>query len=302
MMNKKKLSIILLIMSAILVVAGIVFLVYLNIRPSKPSSVIVAEEKGRVIFRVEEEPNEQGFIFKFRQGNKKILVYSDLPILEFTSSIEEKGIELGKEYYISVCRKGEVEGGDSYYSKEIKWRAKKYLASPSLSINSEYLQWTQVDDADFYKLCYKYEDELMEITVEQNQYRLDLLKGGNHDIFVIASSNKDYYIESKSNVLSNIKVVHEIPSFVDVKFDKESKLLTLYSNEQLSSIKVYLGNNEIFYTNYTIVNLSNNYIDGRYEITCSLNLIYSNQSKIGVLPNITDEYNKFTGSIFWIDV
>lgn len=276
---------------------GLAFLIVLNISPAS-SDMQIVEQNGKILFQVN-ETNEHGFTFRFRNNHKDIKVQSDLGLLEYNQKLEDLGVDLGEEFNVSVCKNGEVEGGNSQYSKEEKWLAKKFLAQPAVSIQNQTLVWDKIENADYYDVCYNLDGKEIKYTVSTNECRLDLLQGGIYNIYVTASSNSDFYLTRASDILKSVTVVHEILPFKAVYFSEGTKNLMVYSHEKLSAIEVCLGYSQTAYKTYTIVDINCVESGDLYLITCNLGFIYSDQTRVGALPKITDEYHKFTGNVYW---
>jgi len=301
MKKKSPLFVIGVIIIALCICAGIFALVYINIKAKTPKEVSIKEDAGKIVMTASSKNNGYGYTFKFK-GEDTIYITSDFNFLEVNDEVINKGIELGKEYEVSYCVNGELEGANSDYSKAVKWTAKQYLQAPTISVEDDKLVWNKVKNAEYYVISYYILDELNTYRVNTNECELSLLKGGDYNIYVTSNSSKSYFLGSeKSNVIENKKVTHEIPAFSTLEFNLTTKTLLIYSAESISKINIYLGNSKDAVIEYVFTTTKILAVDDMYKIECDLDLIYSNETYIGASP-FAEGVNSFNGEICWYSV
>ena len=298
-MTKKKvlLAVILSIVGAC-VVAAAVILCLLFIKPKAPDPLEIKAENGSVVFYAQQQ-SANGYTFKFRSGEKEIKVESDLDFLEIDDSVFEKGIVAGEKYKVSVCANEKVEGGSTDYSQEIEWVASKFLKAPQLSKEGDKILWTEVDGADFYQVYYTPDAAIKTYATFNTELNLEVLQGGVADIFVVAYSNKDYLYESAaSNTLKNVTIVHEFPAIIQARLNS-SNILTIYVEESLTEIELFIGSSKTNYSKYNLVDIKCEKSGDAYKMTVDISHLYANQNVVGIKPTPTGN-NKYSGSVFWV--
>ena len=150
--------------------------------------------------------------------------------------LEKQGVELGKNYNVSVCYLGQTSGSNSAYSDAVAFTAYKYLAAPTLEYNaqSKSLQWNIVDHADKYQVYFS--PTAQPITITENNLDLSTFAGGEYNFSVVALSDSAFYRQSPSSNAIIVPVIYSIKPFESASFDKGQMILTLQGSERLSKI------------------------------------------------------------------
>ena len=282
------------ILLGILFVICITFLCLFNFRDSSPEDLNIKVENGLVTITTTQETKGYGYTFKFRDEQNEILVKTDSPMLDYNEDVIAQGVEVGKKYSVSVAVNGEIDAGKSFYSKEVEWISQIFLKKPEVNISENIISWNQIENADAYDIYYTHEGEILKERTTETSLKLEELKGGKSDIYVIAVSSKAYYLQSmQSNKLEGIKIVHEIPPVRMVSFNKNNTLLSISLLEKIDAFSLYLDDKV-----YKVVDFeySNN------VITCNIDYVFSNQTRVGVKPLAVDEYNKCTSEPVFITI
>lgn len=292
--NKKVFFIIIGIVIAMIAIAGIVIAFMLNYNVYAPSNLRVIDDGKNVYVAVDMNDNYLKYKFSFTNGEDEIVIESDKNILTI-EQLQEQGIEIGKNYTITVTYIGENEGNNSQTSQPISWTAYKYLVAPELSYISEEdkLMWTIVDNADYYMV---YINGLDSIKTTDNYINLQTIEGGERSIYVVAMSNNQNYKSSLASNEISVKVVHNILPITSVSFDSDKNTITATGYEKLEKLNVYLDDNV-----YECENFVTEYDNGIYTFIINVSLFYQNNQKIGVSPITVDEYNVYLGSITYAE-
>lgn len=294
MKDKKWIKILLAVLLGTITVASIVLMCVFNLKGSSPDEVKIKVENGHVTFSTTQASNGYGYTFRFKDGGTEYYIKSDQNLLEYDEKVVSVGVEVGKTYMVSVAVNGELEGGKTFYSKEVEWKAVQYLAAPQVKIENGTLVWNKIDNAEFYEICYSNKDKMLKVKTTETKYALDKLVGGLSEIFIFAgSSNENYLTSISSNKLKDVAIIHEILPILTVNFIKSSATLTITAQELFNSFKLYLGDKT-----YTITQFK---VEGK-KITCNIDYIYNGETRIGVSPLPSDSYNKYSGNVTFIDV
>ena len=297
-MKKKTWIAILVSIFSCLVIAGIVLAVLFLPKGEKPEKVEIKEESGVVCIFANGE-SKYGFTFRFRNDQSDVKISSNFDFLEIDDEVSSR-LEIGKTYMVSACINNNLGNEASYFSDEVSWVSCDYLKSPTISLQGQKIVWNSVNHADYYKIFYNPNGNLLTYSVQNTECALELLQGGVSDIYVVSASNKDYYYDSKvSNMLKNVTVVHELLGVLDVELS-QSKVLTVYTAEKIDKLVLCLGASKSSFTSYDLVNLNAQKVGDRYKIQVDISYVYSGQSCVGVKPK-TDTYNNFSGEIKWIN-
>lgn len=299
-MSKRKILIITLAtIISICFAVGIILVCVLNLSVHNMKEVKISQENGVVAFSSDNPSIGNGYIFKFKSEKEEVEIETNTDLLVLKDEDYEK-FTLGEKYQVSVCVKGEIESANSSFSKPVEWTASKYLKSPEISIESSVLSWEEIDDAESYIIYYNPQGKLETYECEVCAIDLGVLEGGDCDIFVKAVSSKSYYLPSvASNTLENIHIIHSLRPVREMR--RDGKELIVFTYENIDRLKVYLGENENSYTEYTFVDFDIIGYGNLFKITCSIDLIYNNEAKIGAAPSSSDAYNSYTGVIVWIN-
>lgn len=294
MKDRKWIKILLAVLLGTITVVSVVLMCVFNLKGSSPDEVKINVENGHVTFSTTQVTKGYGYTFKFKDGGSEYYIKSDQNLLEYNEDVINIGVEVGKTYMVSVAVNGELEGGKSFYSKEVEWKAVKYLDAPKVKIENEKLVWDKVANAEFYEICYSHKDGMLKVRTTETNYALEKLTGGISEIFVFAgSSNENYLTSVSSNKLKEVTIVHEILPIITMNFTKSTATLTITVQDLFNCFKLFLGDKT-----YTITQFE---VSGR-RITCNIDYIYNGETKIGVSPLPNDSYNKYTGKVTFIDV
>lgn len=299
--NNKILIIVLSVVVGILALGGIVTAFILNYNVFSPEKVEILDDGHNIYISTTANDNYKAYRFKFVDSqNNEIIVDSENNIMSLSELIEE-GVKIGETYIVSTCYLSDNDGNNSQYSKEISWDVYTYLDSPILNYDEEKgsLSWSQVDNADYYKVFYNNENDI--ISYQTTEFTLDLqtINGGQREFYVVAySNNKSYKQSNKSNV-QQIKVIHKLKEFSKITFDNQSKILSIYGEEELEKFYVYIDG-----SSYEIIDFDVEYVTqtDQYIFTVDISLIHNNSSNIGASPMSIDEYNIFDGNITYVDL
>lgn len=299
--NNKILIIVLSVVVGILALGGIVTAFILNYNVFSPEKVEILDDGHNIYISTTANDNYKAYRFKFVDSqNNEIIVDSENNIMSLSELIEE-GVKIGETYMVSTCYLSDNDGNNSQYSKEISWDVYTYLDSPILNYDEEKgsLSWSQVDNADYYKVFYNNENDI--ISYQTTEFTLDLqtINGGQREFYVVAYSNNKSYKQSNKSNAQQIKVIHKLKEFSKITFDSQSKILSIYGEEELEKFYVYIDG-----SSYEIIDFDVEYVTqtNQYIFTVDISLIYNDSSNIGASPMSIDEYNIFDGNITYVDL
>ncbi len=277
MKAKKVTYIVFSVFAAVIALAGVFFIVAFNLNKDLSQPVSITENQGQVFLKAQQEDEGYGYTFRFRQGVLKTEIESLSSILTVETMLE-KGVSLGEGYLVSVAVNRENFRGENEFSNEIKWVAKDYLKTPTITVEGGFLKISDVPESDYFRIYYG--GNYFETT--QNEVKLSGLKGGTYDIFVKAFSSKDYIFSSvPSETLKNVEILHEIPKISGTSFVKISNKLIVQSKENFEDVFVKFSENG---TVYTVQNEKFEIVDGFYNITFNLEVVYEDETQIFVKP------------------
>ena len=295
---KKTFWIIILILAISCITAGIVLAFLIYPKGEKPEKVEIKEDSG-VVFVVANGNSDYGFIFRFRNDKNDIKISSNFDFLEIDDKVS-KQLEIGKTYMVSACLNTKTGKEGSEFSDEFSWEYHDYLKAPQITLQAQKIVWEEVPHADYYRIFYNPNGNLLTYSVQNTECAIELLQGGISNIYVVASSNSNYYYDSKaSNTIENVSVVHKLLEVLDVELS-QSKTLTVYTAEKIDKLVLCLGASKSSFTSYDLVNLNAQKVGDRYKIQVDISFVYSGQSCVGGKPK-TDSYNNFSGEIKWIN-
>ena len=298
-MKKRSLVLIFGIISCLFVVAGVFCLIFLNLKTNPPQEIKVDESYHKISFVAPEKDAGLGYTFKISNDGVNIFIKSDVNFLEVNQDLLDRGVTLGEIYNLSYC----INRGDEkepVYSNEITWTASQFLGTTDLIVRGDSLYWSSVENADYYTISYFVLGQNYTYDTQNTNCDLSTLKGGEYSVNVQAKSHKSYYKAGKpSNMVPNLRVVHEIPAFSDVKLERFSKRLKITSSEEVSKLVVFV---EEALTSYTFTNLTTTQnTDLTYTIYCDISSVYDGDKAIGVKPG-EDTYNVYNGGIVWVNL
>lgn len=276
---------------------GIITAFVLNYNTYYPKSLKIVDDGKNVYLQTEMNDNYNIYRFKFEGQDKTVIVDSTENIISIDTMIE-KGIKIGQTYNISTIYLSENGGNQSEESKKLVWKAYTYLENPLIEYESELniIQWEAVENADYYHV---YSSGFNNDYFETYSTFIDLqsVKGGIREFYVIAKSNNEGYKQSeKSNTIER-EVFHEYRELKSVEFDKESKVVKVVAEENLTKLNVYLNERVLE------VNPQSNFNEQTkmYEYFIDIAFTYNGEKIIGACPVQTDSYNLYTdGTITYI--
>ena len=296
--SKKILIACLLAAVGIMVLAGMVFAFLLNYDAFSPNPVDIFDDGMTVYLSADANENYRGYRFRFMSSSDEIIVDSENNIITI-DELEKQGVELGKNYNVSVCYLGQTSGSNSAYSDTVAFTAYKYLAAPTLEYNaqSKSLQWNIVDHADKYQVYFS--PTAQPITITENNLDLSTFAGGEYNFSVVALSDSAFYRQSPSSNAIIVPVIYSIKPFESASFDKEQMILTLQGSERLSKIKVQIGD---FSFDCSTFDMAFDQAQNKYTYKIDLSAYYDDQTIIGACPIATENYTSFDGEFTYAQI
>ena len=272
---------------------GLSFLVGYN--PKIPDAVQIVDDGNNVYIYSEMNDNYSSCRFKFENDEDgNIYIDSKKNILTMSEMLHS-GIEVGKEYRITVTFVTDDDSFNSMQSKPLDWKVYDYLATPNIYSSGNYINWSGIENADFYEVHYNLKSDDKFITTENTFFDLQNIPGGQRDVYVIAKSNNESYKTSlKSNTLE-LSVVHRLASFENAQFDGVNKTISMTCKEKIEKMIIYIGESQHERENLTPV-----LTDGVYHYLVDITTIYEHSAIIGIAPMTIDQYNVYYGGILYL--
>lgn len=298
---KEKSKKILIILCSVIVVgllaAGLALAFVFAYNPYQPKQVQIIDDGNSVYLYAELNDNYKSYRFKFENKETGDLIVDSTSNLLTTYDMFRSGVAIGQEYKISVCYINEDSVRNSQFSSKITWTPYTYLQNPTIvyDIDNNIIRWENVEHASYYEVYYNYQTQEKMIRVEQNNIDLQLIDGGQRDIYVVAKSNSEYYKQSLNSNIVEIGVIHQIPNFSSISFDQNTKTLHLTSPENIQKMKVFINNHEYQ------MNIASTLEDQVYCYSVDITAIYQDGATIGVCPATLDQYNEYSsGDILYL--
>ena len=288
-MTKKKILIIVFsILSGLLAIGGIVIAFLYNYDNSAPSAVESFDDGENVMLKVSQNENYAGYRFKFVLNEEEIIFDSKTNVI-YASEVD--GLVVGNRYNVSACYRGESEGSNSSYSKEINWTYYAVLSSPQVEYDEEEnsIIWESVANADYYQVYYTGTDK-GSVRVEEPSFSLEGLTGGVREFVVVAHSLQDYLMASKASEPVTCEYVRHFKPFLSAQFDKESLTLTVTGQERLDYIILQVDGQTVTVNDFRLFEE-----DGLFTYQFSVKPVYKVGVTFTVSPPSIDEYNIYTG-------
>lgn len=265
--------------------------------PYRPNKLQVIDDGNSVYLFADMNDNYKSYRFKFENSETGDLIVDSTKNLLTTYDMFRSGVVIGEEYNISVCYLSDDSVRNSQFSESITWKPYSYLQSPSIyyDVDHNVIRWEDVENADFYEVYYNCQNEEKMLKVQQNSIDLQLIDGGQRDIYVVAKSNKEYHKPSLNSNTLEIGVIHEISNFSTISLDTNTKILYLTSSEKISKMRIFVNNNS-YEKNIESVK------DGDvYTYAVDITEIYQTGASIGVCPVTIDSYNVYTsGDVLYL--
>ncbi len=303
-MIKKVKTTLILVIIAVVALAGLVPAFLLNYNVYSPDKPIILDDGKNVCISTSYNENFVGYRFKFAEENKEIVVDSTDNIINCRDVIAE-GVKVGQQYKVSVCYLGANEGQNSEFSDEIEWTCQFYLSAPIVSYNflSNVLT-CQIDErADFYRVYYSDTsgEKYLEKPALENQVEFDFLSGGQKLMYVVAFSNNPSIKTSQKSNMLEFNLIHYFSEFSSISFDQTSKVLTAENDELLERLEITLSDSQ---QEKVYSNVKFNVIDSgdSYTYKIDLTTIYNGETIIGISPSDLDEFNLFNGNVKFLEI
>lgn len=263
---------------AILALGGIITAFVLNFTKTVPSQLRFLDREGEFYFQAVPNDNYFGYIFKFYNvDTKQEYLFSQDDSLLYVNDLE--GLELGATYQVSVCYKGEVEGGNTEFSRPYNYTMYKYLGTPQVSIKEDSIEWDPVEDAREYKVYYG-DTNLLIKTTEETSIGFEQLPVGKRKIIISAVSDKKYLYESLKPAVVEPTVTHEVAQFVSVTFSQQTNLLQIVSKDRFVAVDIKIGESVKRAEEFDVINNSN----GTFTFTINIAAIVGDSVDISAKP------------------
>lgn len=285
---------------SLVAVCGLAMAFVLNYNSLVPDKVEIMQNDDQVFLFVTPNTNYEGYRFILSDIEEKHIIDCENNILTLDECLEQ-GVELGKSYKVKFCYLGKSVGNNSQFSKEVTWNAVVQLKAPCIEYSqaNNLISWNNVDGADFYMVYYNNGNGLETRKIDKNpngnQFSLSSVPVGDRSFYVVACSNIDYIKPSKASNIIERKVTREMQEFEEINFDRESKILTLKSVEDLTQILVYIGETK-YKCEFNKVETG-----GAFIYTKDISFIYEEDAKIGVKPVDIDEFTFYSGEICYAE-
>lgn len=298
-MKKKWFYILSIVLSSAMLITGVVFLFIINYNLFIPSEVEIFASNNNTYLKTSLNNNDFGYIYKFNSENGEVVYPSKANMLNLDTLINNQVINLGEQYDISVCYKNEYENGFSKFSKPVSWLASQYLLAPIITVDSDSVFWDPIENAESYDIIYTCGNEEKIYSTFDTSVQLSKLEGGEHYINVVAKSSKPQYLTSQYSNTEFKKTYHLVEPFSSAVFDRETKILTIWSIDDVEKVRIWAGNNEIYMDYYDFSYSGREYFKkvqtaNSYQFEINLSLIYSTETFMSVEP-IVSGYNIFNG-------
>ena len=287
-------------LSGALLVTGIVFLFVINYNLSIPEEVEIFASNDTTYLKTSLNSNDYGYIYKFKSEKDDVIYPSKANMLNLDILINEKVISLGEEYDISVCYKSEYENGYSKFSKPVSWLASQYLQAPTIAVNSYAIYWEAVENADSYDIIYTSGSEELVYTTTATSVPLSKLAGGKHYLNVVAKSSQRKYMTSSYSNSVYKETYHEVEAFSSATFDRQTKILTILSSDDVNKVRLWAGDNEYYMDYYDFSYSGRDYFKkvktgSGFQFEIDLSLVYNATMTYMSVEPIVDGYNVFNG-------
>ena len=276
---------------------GLALAFVVGYNPYRPNKLQVIDDGNSVYLFADMNDNYKAYRFKFENSKTGDLLVDSTKNLLTTYDMFRSGVVIGEEYKISVCYLSEDSVRNSQFSESISWKPYSYLQSPSIYYDASHnvIRWEDIEDADFYEVYYNYQNAEKMIEVQHNFVDLQLIEGGQRDIYVVAKSNKEYHKSSLNSNTLEVGVIHEIQNFSTISFNEGTKVLHLTSSEKISKMKVFVNSNSYE------KNIESTEEDDVYIYDVDITEICQTGASIGVCPVTIDAYNVYTsGQVLYL--
>lgn len=294
--KKKVLQISIGIVAGLGIVVAIILAFLLNYNVSSPNQVEILKDV-KTYFSVNANNNYKGYRFVFEGDGDKVIVDSPKNIIILDEDIKSQDLKVGVKYSVYACYLGETEGANSDYSKPVSWTYYYQLSAPVISYEEKtnIISWPEVEYAKKYVIHIIDKSNLSkELPIEQTQtsFDLNLIDGGEKEIYVYAFSDNEYVEQSKVSNILNITFVKSFKNILEASYDISSSTLTFVSSQKIDKIDLKIDSAELFYINTDLLDSS----QGVYTYKAIINnLAVSKLSNMTVSPS-SYGYNVFNGT------
>lgn len=288
-LSKKLITIIILSISAVLLVCGLAIIFILNFNKTIPDKVSFFDIGDHIYAQAQTNDNFNGyrFLFENKINKEKFTVDSQSSIVDL-SAVDK--LKPNTVYNVSVCYLGDIEGGNSEYSKAIEWKYYTYLQAPVLQENDNIISWNEVQDAEAY-IVYSPTNMFNSITVYTNSISKDRLPAGKYTINVVSKSlsNPDGFKQSLSASSLEIEVHKTLQPFEKVEYYEGDKLIVITATELVDSIQIYIDGNQYIVNDFNIEYNTDHNTDV-YKYTINIIALGVNPTIVGAKPYSDNPY------------
>lgn len=296
--DRKKILLILIgVFAGICVAVAIALAFLLNYNVSSPNQVQILKD-NQTYFSVNSNNNYKGYRFVFENNGDKIVVNSSKNVIILEVIILEEdvtGFVPGQKYYVTACYLGETEGANSDYSKPVEWVYYYKLESPLISYDNKtnIISWNKIDSADYYMLYIKQPLNTISVKLTEIKYDLNLIDGGEKEIYVYAFSNNEYLEQSKVSNIVQTTFIKYFDEIVEGEYNLSNKTLTFVTLQKIDKIDVKVDSLQVAFLNTKLQSEN----DGVYIYSVILeNFAISASTNIEIAPSTIDSYNIFNGN------
>lgn len=275
---------------AILILVACLLLVFL-LKPNQGEALKVETVGNHIIVSAQPE-EERTYRFRFANGDEVKTFDSTSSQFDITELLWNGELSFGASYQVSYCLIEPTGILAGEFSEEITYVPVMRLDAPVVSLDEQTfsLSWQAVRGADHYIIYYYDGENLIATQVEETNFDLTQIKGGERQVFVTSASNQAFFYESElSNVIS-ATITHTLVEF-DSAYIDENYVLHIVTTEQPQGIDISV-NGQQYYVGEGDFDISATQTG--YEITFSAALFYQPGADIQVSPH-PDLYNIFIG-------
>ena len=293
--KKKKLTILFsFIALGVLAICGVVGAFLINYNSHSPSAPVILDDGKNISITTNMNDNYKGYRFRFKNGEEEILIDSQQNILSLDTLLENQ-IQIGQTYKVSVCYLGETAGSGSEYSKQTSWTCQKYLDDVLISndTQNQAITWEAVEDANYSTVYFNENGQISEFVTETLSFDYSSIKGGEKEVYVVASSNNANY-KSGSNA-NTLKFTHKyrLQEIERASFNSGTLILSVFASEEIQFLTVTLDG-----VAHIVKIEGMKQEDFVYNI--DMTSVYYAGARIGVAPSPADEFSVFEGEILYI--
>lgn len=285
--SKKKIIIISVSVSvlALMILSVCLFLVF-YFKPKPAGNVEAIISAHNIVVKAETADEDRTYKFKFSSDDGELIVDSNSHIKDVTHLFWQGKLKLGKEYSLSVAYVEKTGILAGKYGEPVKFTATLKLDNPQLVLEGNMLSWQPVQGADGYLLYYNDGKDLIEIQAN-SPFDISQIKGGERQIYVIATSSNEYLTDSDKSQTVSATVYHPI-SKIAFAYIAWNRKVTIRMNEKVDAFVVKVGEKE-----YSILteNMEVVFNDNGYTYNFDATFIFTGEEM--TISPMTDEYNSY---------